>query len=86
MVRLVTFPLVKKRHDAVSFPLSCDRKVTGQEAGNMSRTVTKVVTSVWQDEGVGARVRRSVGRREVELALSFRASRTTAVWSLSLFR
>ena len=31
----------------------------------MSRTLTKVVTSVWQDEGVGARVRRSVGRPEV---------------------
>lgn len=32
---------------------------------NMSRTVTKTVLSKWQDEGVGARVRRSVGRPEV---------------------
>jgi hypothetical protein len=30
-----------------------------------SRTVTKSVLSVWQDEGVGARVRRSIGRHEV---------------------
>ena len=32
---------------------------------SMSRTVVKVVVSRWQDEGVGARVRRSVGRPEV---------------------
>ena len=31
----------------------------------MSRTVTKAVLSVEQDEGVGARVRRSIGRKEV---------------------
>ncbi len=31
----------------------------------ISRTLKKAVTSVWQDEGVGARVRRSVGRPEV---------------------
>ena len=38
---------------------------TGEAVFNMSRTLTKAVTSVWQDEGVGARVRRSVGRPEV---------------------
>merc|ERR550532_1230595 len=32
----------------------------------MSRTVTKTVLSKWQDEGVGARVRRSVGRSELK--------------------
>ena len=32
---------------------------------NMSRSVTKAVLSRWTDEGVGARVRRSVGRPEV---------------------
>lgn len=31
----------------------------------MSRTVAKSILSRWQDEGVGARVRRSVGRYEV---------------------
>ena len=38
---------------------------TGEAVFNMSRTLTKAVTSVWQDEGVGASVRRSVGRPEV---------------------
>ena len=37
----------------------------GEAVFNMSRTLTKAVTNVWQDEGVGARVRRSVGRPEV---------------------
>jgi hypothetical protein len=32
----------------------------------MSRTVTKSVLSKWQDEGVGARVRRSIGRPELK--------------------
>jgi hypothetical protein len=32
---------------------------------NMSRTVDQKVLSVEQDEGMGARVRRSIGRREV---------------------
>ncbi|GFN77697.1 pirin [Plakobranchus ocellatus] len=31
----------------------------------MSRTVDQVFESVWQDEGVGAKVRRSIGRREL---------------------
>ncbi len=33
----------------------------------MIRRVTKVVLSVEQSEGVGARVRRSIGRKEVRL-------------------
>ena len=33
----------------------------------MSRTVVKSVLSLEQEEGVGARVRRSVGRKEVRI-------------------
>jgi len=36
-------------------------------SASTSRTVTKVVLSVEQDEGVGAKVRRSIGRHEVRL-------------------
>jgi hypothetical protein len=35
----------------------------------MLRSVAKIVRSVWQDEGVGARVRRSVGMHEVSVTL-----------------
>ncbi len=44
------------------------RVIESEDTHNMSkisRTIKKAVTSVWQDEGVGARVRRSVGRPEV---------------------
>ena len=31
----------------------------------MKKTITKVIESVWQAEGRGARVRRSIGRQEL---------------------
>ncbi len=37
----------------------------------MIRRVTKLVLSVEQSEGVGARVRRSIGRKEVRLNCCF---------------
>ena len=40
------------------------------EKMSSSRVVTKSLLSKWQDEGVGARVRRSIGRQEV--IVSFR--------------
>jgi hypothetical protein len=36
----------------------------------MSRTVIKSVLSKWQDEGAGARVRRSIGRPEVKTVIN----------------
>ena len=42
-----------------------DRFIFSLKFCTMSRTIQKSVLSKWQDEGVGARVRRSVGRPEV---------------------
>ena len=37
----------------------------------MSKTVTKSLLSKWQDEGVGAKVRRSIGRPEVRYSIIY---------------
>ncbi len=60
------FEPVKSSH----FDYRVIESVDTYNMSKISRTIKKAVTSVWQDEGVGARVRRSVGRPEVSCYIS----------------
>jgi hypothetical protein len=51
----------------VIYSTTVEKKFSTEMANLVSRVVSKKVLSVEQAEGVGARVRRSIGRSEVSL-------------------